>query len=62
MGTLKRPHYATCENAAVLALRAIADIELVAKRQYVPKNVQVILESFNKRLKALHARDCALDS
>jgi hypothetical protein len=62
MGTLRQPVYATCENIAILAMRAIADIESVAKRQYVPKNVQIILDRYNQRLRALHAADNTLDA
>ena len=62
MGTLKNPQYATCENVTILALRALSDIEEVAKRQYVPKNVQIIIERYNQRLRALHAFDGACDS
>ena len=62
MGTLKNPQYATCDNVAVLAMRAIADIEAVSKRQYVPKAVKVIIDHYNNRVRVLHAFDGACDS
>ena len=62
MGTLKQPVYATCDNITALALRAIADIEAVSKRQYVPKNVQIILDRYNLRVRQLYAFDSVCDS
>lgn len=62
MGVLRQPQYATCENITVLAMRAIADIEAVSKRQYVPKNVQIILDRYNLRVRQLYAFDSVCDS
>jgi hypothetical protein len=62
MGTMKYPDYATVENIAVLAIRAIGDIEAVSRRQYVPKSVRIIIEHYNNQIRCLHAHDRFCDS